>query len=134
MDPLSISASISALLTLSGTVIKYLSAVEQASDTRARLLLEISSARGLLFSLDDLCRQTEMSSGCFMSLKSLSTSDGPFEQFKMALELLAGKLAPVKKVRRALTWIFNQGEVNALLDTIERQKTYYLLALQGNNV
>jgi hypothetical protein len=137
MDPLSISASIAGLLALTGTVIRHLSTVEEASETRGRFFLEVSSARGLLYSLNDLCSQTEMSSGCFISLKSLCTPQGPFEQFKEALELLAAKLAPMKgsaKVKKALTWIFNQTEVNALLDVVERQKTYYLLALQGNNV
>ena len=137
MDPLSLSASIAGLLALTGTVTQYLSAVKEASETRGRLLLEISTARGLLYSLNDLCQQGEMPPGCFMSLRSLSAPDGPFDQFKNALELLARRVAPTKGPMRAmkvLTWIFDQNEVKDLMSVVERQKTYYLLALQGNNL
>ena len=136
MDPLSISASIAGLLTLTGCVIQYLSAVGD-SETRVSLLLEVSSASGLLHSLKDLCQQSEMPPGCFISLKSLCAPQGPFDQFKRALELLERKLAPVhgrEKVKRALVWFFNQDEVQSLMDVMERQKTYFLLALQGNHV
>lgn len=137
MDPLSISASIAGLLALTGTVIQYLSSIEEASEERGRLLLEVSSASGLLYSLKNICEQTEPCSGCFMSLESLSSPQGPFEQFKTALELLAGRLAPAKglvKAKRALTWIFDKREIDDLMKVVERQKTYFLLAIQGNNV
>jgi hypothetical protein len=39
-----------------------------------------------------------------------------------------------EKVKKALTWFFDQGEAKSLMDMMERQKTYFLLALQGNHV
>lgn len=137
MDPLSISAGIAGLLALTGTVIQYLSAIEEAPKARDRLLLEVSSASGLLYLLKDLCEQRDSPSGCFLSLESLCSPQGPFDQFKKALELLAEDLAPVKgpkKVMKALTSRFDEGKTKTLLDVIERQKTYFLLAIQGNNV
>ena len=88
-----ISASIAGLLVLTRSVIQYLSAVEEASDIRGRLLLEVSSASGLLYSLKDICEQDEPPSGYSVSLKSLCALQGPFQQFKKALELLASRLS-----------------------------------------
>lgn len=124
MDPLSISASIAGLLALTGTVIKYLVAVEEVSKVREILLLEVSSARGLLYSLKDICEQSEPASGYLAGLKSLCAPQGPFEQFKKALKLLAGRLAPGKglvKAKNALTWIFKKGEVEALINVMKRK-------------
>ena len=59
-DPLSISASIIAILQLSGTVITYLSAVKGASKDRQRLLIEVSAVRGLLSSLKDVVEIPEL--------------------------------------------------------------------------
>jgi hypothetical protein len=137
MDPLSISASIAGLLALSGSVIQYLSAIKEAPDARERLLLELSSASGLLYSLKDLCAQNEISPSCLRSLQSLCSPDGPFDQLKHALESLAAKLSAPgnrERLKRVLTWAFDKGEVKNLLDLIERQKSYFLLALQGNHL
>jgi hypothetical protein len=137
MDPLSVSASIAALLALAGTVTQYLSTIAKATDNREKLLMEVSSSSGLLYSLKDLCERVDVQSSIFMSLKALNSPQGPFEQFKKTLELLSEKLAPAygcAKVKKALTWYFDQSEVNALMDVIQRQKTFYILALQGNHV
>jgi hypothetical protein len=137
MDPLSISASIAGLLALAGIVTQYLSTIAKAPDNRERLLMEVSSTSGLLYSLKDLCERVDVHSSIFISLKALNAPQGPFEQFKKTLELLVEKLAPAHgraKVKKALTWYFDQSEVNALMDVIQRQKTFYILALQGNHV
>jgi hypothetical protein len=137
MDPLSISASIAGLLTLTGQLIQYLSSVENASEAREMLLMEVSITSGLLYSLKDLCQQVEPHSEVFMSLRSLNSPNGPFDLFKKNLELLAAKITPIRsrdKVKKALSWHFEQSEVNGLMDVIQRQKTYYILALQGNHL
>ena len=54
MDPLSISASIAALLALTGTVVQYLTAVKGASKDSQKTLLEVSSASGLLYQLREI--------------------------------------------------------------------------------
>ena len=137
MDPLSIAASIAGLIALTGTVVQYLSAVTEATEARGRLLLEVGAARGLLHSLKDLCELADVPPACFISLKSLCAPQGPFDQFKASLEQLGGQLAPKKgfaKVRIALNWTLDKDEVKSLMETMERQKMYFGLALQGNNL
>lgn len=137
MDPLSISSGIAGLLALTGQVIQYLSSVHTASETRQMLLMEVSSTSGLLYSLKDLCQQVDVDSGIFLSLKFLNSPRGPFEQLKLSLERLTMKLAGPNgrsKIIKSMAWPFQQSDVKDLIDLVQRQKTYYILALQGNHM
>lgn len=137
MDPLSVSASIVALLQLTGTVVQYLNSVRGASEDRQKILLEISSVSGLLYRLGDLAEQIEGGDSWYKTLKSLAVPQGPLEQFKTVLEILAAKLKPVdgwKKAGSALKWPFQKGEIKDLVSTIERQKTLFGLALQSDHM
>jgi hypothetical protein len=51
MDPLSVTASIIAILQLSGKVLMYLNDVKDASKDRARCAIEVSNLHSLLFNL-----------------------------------------------------------------------------------
>ncbi len=137
MDPLSVSASIAALLQLTGTVVQYLNSVMGASEDRQNILLQISSVSGLLYLLRDLAKRTEGEDSWFKTLNSLSVPEGPLEQFKTVLETLASKLKPVvgwKKAGKAFTWPFQKGEIKDILCTIERQKSLFGLALQNDHM
>lgn len=57
MDPLSISASLVAVLQLTGTVIQYINRVEGTPKDRQRLLLELSTVNGMLLILQDQAEQ-----------------------------------------------------------------------------
>lgn len=58
-DPLSTSASIIAVLQLTGTVVQYLNDAKGASEDRQRILAEISSTSGVLFLLKDLAERAQ---------------------------------------------------------------------------
>jgi hypothetical protein len=136
-DPLSISASIVAILQLAGTVMQYLIDVRGAPDDRQRLLVEISSINGVLYTLKDQAERTQWGNPWSNTMRSLNQSKGPLEQFKTALDQLARELSPVeglKKVGKALTWPFQKGEIKAILNSIERQKTLFILALQNDSM
>ena len=136
-DPLSISASIIAVLQLSGTVIQYLNNVKGASEDRQRLLNEVTSISGLLYFLKDRATQSQYGGSWSMTLASLNTPKGPLEQFKSALERLTLKLAPVegwRKAGKALTWPFQKEEIKEILSTIERHKSLFNLALQNDHM
>jgi hypothetical protein len=136
-DPLSTSASIIAVLQLSGTIIQYLNDVKGASEDRYRLLNEVASISGLLYFLKDRATQSQYGDSWSMTLASLNTPQGPLEQFKSALERLALKLAPVEGWRRAgkaLAWPFRKEEIKEILSTIERHKSLFNLALQNDHM
>jgi hypothetical protein len=57
MDPLSISASIVAILQLTGTIIQYLNIVTGAPKDRQRILLKLCNVNGTLYILEDQASQ-----------------------------------------------------------------------------
>lgn len=136
MDPLSITASITALLGLTSTVITYLNDVRGASEDRGRILSEIASVNSIIFILQDLAdQQNDTWSSTF---QSLNLPNGPLDQFRMALERLASKLAPsatpLKKLGNAMAWPFQKGEIKEILGSIERQKALLTLARQNDHM
>lgn len=137
MDPLSVSASIVALLQLTGTVITHLSDVKDGPKQLQRIRLEISSVPNLLMMLQDQANLATMEDAYSSTLNSLNVPNGPFQQFHAALERLASKLAPVegwKKVGKGIKWTFDKEEVQELLNTIERLKALFSLARQNDHV
>lgn len=137
MDPLSISASVAALLALTGTVVQYLKDVKGSSKDSEKLLLEVRSVSRVLYLLKELLDHAEEDELSFRTIKSLSAPKGPVEQFKASLEVLAFKLKPVsgwKKAGKALTWPFQKEEIKNILCTVERQKTLFGLALENDHM
>jgi hypothetical protein len=127
MDPLSISASIVAVLQLSETVVQYLNNVKNAHKDRQKILDEVSSAIGILFLLKGHAERANSRYAWSIIMKS---PGGPLEQFEMALQRLVSKLAPVGR----LFWPFQQGEIKEIVNTIERQKALFNLALQNDHM
>jgi hypothetical protein len=115
-------------------VIKYLNDVKDASKERNRILLEISSITGILFSLKDLAA---LDVKWLNTVKALAVPNGPLEMFQTALETLVKKLEPavgVKGIQKTLAWSFERREVKNALAIIERQKTVFILALQNDQM
>jgi hypothetical protein len=136
-DPLSVSASIVAVLQLTGTVVQYLNDVKEAPKDRQRILSELSVASGILYLLRDLAERPQYGDAWSVTIRSLNVPNGPLDQFKLALELLTSKLAPVnglKKMRKALAWPFQKAEIQSVISMIERQKSIFNLALQNDHM
>ena len=137
MDPLIVSASLIAVLQLSGTVISYLSDVKDGPKELQRIQLELSSTHNVLFMLQDQADHSEEDDPFSSTLRSLNGPSGPFQQFHDALERLASRLAPLegwRKLKKAFKWSFEKEEIHDILKTIERQKTYFSLARQNDHI
>ena len=109
MDPLSISASIVAVLQLTGTVIHYINGVKGDPKDRQRFLLELSTVNGMLLILQDQAEQARAGDPWSLTLQSLDVPNGPMQQFRAALEVLKSKLAPVEgwsKLGKVFLWPF----------------------------
>ena len=136
-DPLSVSASIIAVLQLTGTIVSYLRDVREASEERQRILNEITSASGMLYCLKDLVEREQHADPSLTAARLLCVKGGPLYQFKQALERLASKLTPSTGFREAgksVLWPFQKREISEILGIIERQKTYFVLALQNKHL
>lgn len=138
MDPLSISASITALLQITSTVIQYLNSVKGASEDRRRLVSELASVSGILFILQDQADGAKQGDQWSSTLQSLSVPEGPLAQFRGALERLSSKFAPpatrLKKLGHAIVWPFQKEEIKEILGSIERQKALFNLARQNDHM
>lgn len=137
MEPLSVAASIVALLQSAGAVITYLSDLKDSPTELQRIRVEVFSVLSLLITLQDQANQATKGDECSSTLNSLNVSNGPFQQFHSALERLALKLAPVqgwKKVGKSLKWPFEKEEMQDILNTVERLKTTFSLARQNDHI
>lgn len=140
-DPLSITASIIAILDLSSGVLKYLHEVKDAPKERVRLRDDLSSAYLALSMLKERLEETEKDTSSLSSIQLLGGQDGPINRFKRLLEPLSAKLMPkdgkmktVREAGRAIAWPFESQEVKAMLNEMERQKSLFHLALQNDSL
>jgi len=136
-DALGVTASIIALLQLSGVVISYLKDVKDASKDCQNILLEIGNARCLLQVLNDLITGSAQPS-YLAAARSLAAIHGPLDQFRSLLERLSQKIVTpansFAKAAKVLTWSLKKDEVKDLLSTIERLKSLFGLALQNDHL
>lgn len=139
-DPLSATASIIAILQLSAKILQYLRAVSGASNDRNKLILEISSLRGILQTLQDTLKDASMTTWA-PTLHSLADSDGPLALVEAALKEIARKVGKhsrtssgIKSLASSVSWPFKEREVEKLLGVIERQKSLLLLAFDNDHV
>jgi hypothetical protein len=152
MDPLSITASVIAVLQLSHKIISichdYRSAATSSSWELQSVIEEVQSLRNVLETLADIARKAESASPTEESrlptLKLLcEPGAGPLSRCLLVLEALEGKLAPpswggpVGSKRRALIqalgWPLKEGDTKKTLESIARFKATLGLAVAADH-
>jgi Fungal N-terminal domain of STAND proteins len=129
-DPLSITASIVAVVQVSAIVLKSLGDLKDTPRDLRRLRTEIDNLQSVLLPALERLRRPEEEK---LAPVQLLSAQGPLEEFRTLLEHLKKKLAPaagLNKARRAVTWQFQKGEIQNILGAIERQKSLFALSLQ----
>jgi len=139
MDPLSVTASIIAIVQLTNVVIGYLNDVKDASRDRARCAIEASNVSNLLITLKYRLDEASSNDGWYREVQALATANGPIDQYRSALVQLQSKLTPtatsgLKKIGNALTWKFSKEEVTNILARIERLKSLTQIALEMDHL
>lgn len=135
MDPVSFAASIGALIGVTAKAVKYLSTVKNASNERKTLSREATDLLQVLVRLKNQVEEPKQSEPWFENIKLLATEKGAFDQLQEALEKLAKKLKPEKRVKniaRNFIWTLEKVECDGTLGKIERVKSRISLALQGD--
>lgn len=139
-DPLSVTASLIAVLQLIATATQYLKDVKHGSADRMRLRDELRNATCLLEMLRDRIEDSEYSGDEALkpaSISSLIAPDGPLNLFKKMLEDIVGKLAPqdrLRKLAQPFAWPFDKKDIAEMLGALERLKTYFTLIVQNDLV
>ncbi|KAL8964938.1 MAG: hypothetical protein Q9183_004128 [Haloplaca sp. 2 TL-2023] len=137
MDPLSVTANLTTIIQLTIAATTYLREVKHASEDRIKLREEIHSIQYLLETLKDRVEDSITLQKDLTSIRALTLAGGPLEKLTAALEQLMDKIAPKDGFAgrtRSLVWPFRKEETRALLDTVERQKSAFSLALQNDNM
>ena len=133
-DPLSISASVIAIIQLSGKVIQYLRDIKESSPHKHRILLELSGTRGVLETLNDVDNGVKDDGQLFRNVKAL---EEPIKNYEALLKRLETALEPsqgLKKLGRAFKWPFDKAEVQEILTALERYKSLFGLALHADHL
>ena len=132
MDPLRLSASIIAVLQITGKLLSYLNDVRNTTKDQAQLAVEASNVYGLLASLRFRVEQSNAHDSWFSAVHNLGTENGPLDQAKEALERLVSKAEPCQGIQRLgkrLMWKLEKSEMRDILNKIERIKTLVNIAL-----
>ncbi|KAI9782990.1 MAG: hypothetical protein M1816_001650 [Peltula sp. TS41687] len=133
MDPLSVTASIIAIIKLTSEVIDYLTDVRVASKESARCALEASNLNSLLVDLRFRLDGSSSNEPWHTAVRALGGKDGPIDQYRHALEQLQRKVRTgdgLKKMGKILVWRFSKEEVSSILARMERLKTLTQIALE----
>src|SRR5579862_8185400 len=114
MDPLSITASIFAILQLTSKVIEYLDDVKDAPEDRAQCAIEASNLYNLLTTLRYRLEEGASNKPWNAAVRALNVKNGPLDQYKLLLEGLQAKIlreGGINKVSHFLLWKFVKEEV-----------------------
>ncbi|KAF2224387.1 hypothetical protein BDZ85DRAFT_216344, partial [Elsinoe ampelina] len=134
MDPLSVTASIIAILTLTHNVGQHLNGVRDAPRDCEQCAIEIANLVGPLTQLKVLAQQAQAAGGSpwLEQLSGLNVKGGVIDQYAQALHLLQEKVKvgdSVDRVKARLVWPFQKKEVENILQRMERLKSLITLAL-----
>ncbi|KFY74396.1 hypothetical protein V499_05573 [Pseudogymnoascus sp. VKM F-103] len=134
MDPLSITASIIAVVQLTSVIIGCLNDLKDTSKDRAQCAIEISNVSDLLVTLMYRLDEVSSNDGWYGEVLALAAANGPIDQYRSALEQLKSKFTSSASSRTniggVLSWKFSKEEVANILMRIERLKSLTQIALE----
>jgi hypothetical protein len=137
MDPLSVTASIIAVLQLSNKVLGYLNDVRDAPKDQAKCAVEAANVHSLLTDLRFRLDDKNADATWYTAVRALEVKNGPLDQFKQALEALHTHMTDggrLQQAGKALVWKFKKEEIAGILVRIERLKTFVGIALQMDHL
>lgn len=133
MDPVSVTLSITALLTLTKDVILWAKEAKDAPDERKKFVKEASSLSGLLNTLFEFINDCDPGDPWLQAIPRLAQKDGVLDGLTQSLQLFKDKVNPasmIRKVGHALAWKHVKDDIKDLLSRMERLKTFVGIALE----
>ena len=133
-DPLSITASLIAVLQLSTVVVKYLRDVSESGGLKNTLLLEISATKGILETLEDHAANAQETDPVLENVELLQEPLKNHTALLKKLESILLASSKLKKLGKALKWPFEKSDILETLAALERSKTLFGLALHADSI
>ena len=137
MDPLSITASVIAIIQLTSSIIGYLSDVKDAPKECRQCNREALNLQSLLVNLRYHLDEDTANKRWYNAVRALADPDGPLEQYEQALKQLQSKIMTEdrpQRVRQMLCWRLNKAEVASILARMERLKSLVTIALEKDHL
>ena len=134
MDPLSITASIIAILQLTSTALSLLSKLKNVSTEQRQYTIEMSNLYGLLSSLRLRLEGGMFDDPWYEAVKTLGTQNGPLDQYKNALEEFRDKILPSSGLATLGKVLVRQNDTKSVLTRIERLKSLIQIALEMDHL
>ncbi|RAH55351.1 hypothetical protein BO85DRAFT_83671 [Aspergillus piperis CBS 112811] len=139
-DPLSITASVIAVLELAATTTRYLREIKDGAADRLQLRDELRSTTYLLEMLRDRIDDAEdaavtLGMGKSILTESLVGLDGLLVLVQSVLQDIISRLCPQSKFGQrslSLTWPFTKKDITEKLACLERLKSSLSLVLQND--
>lgn len=126
MDPLSMTASIVAVLHLTTTLTGYINDVRHSTVEQTKVAVEASNLYSLLTRLRFRVEAIRPDDPWLNQVRMLGIHEGPLDQFKDVLERMIGQISSSRKrdqIKSALMWKFTKSEVDDALKRMERLKS-----------
>jgi hypothetical protein len=137
MDPLSMTASIIAVLQITSELTSYINNVRKATAEQAKVAIEASNLFSLLTSLRFRVEGARSDDPWFNQVKMLGTENGPLDQLRDSLEEIVKTISSSRKrgqIKSALMWKFTKSQVEDALIRIERLKSFIICILANELV
>lgn len=135
IDPLSVAASIIAIIQISQELVDYIRSVTNASKDKKKLVYRSLEAHGVLTQLQSQVEKAREDEEWFRTVSLLDAPNGPLEQYRQALNEISTlpntKTLP-EKLASAITWKFTKENVERALAAIERFKSTASLAITND--
>jgi hypothetical protein len=136
MDGISSTASVIAVIQLTGSIVKlcagYIQEVKDARDDILTLQRTVAGLEGVLQKLDALLQGPHGAMFCTSSslVNNISDCLSQLKDLEEKIELGTGKRIMRSLSIRALKWPLKHTEVNRIIDALERYKSAFTLSLQ----
>jgi Cdc6-like AAA superfamily ATPase len=139
-EGLALAASIIAVIQISDSVIslcgQFIGKVKGAEKEVSQMITTVTALKGFLEFVETFVKMDENASRLPL-LDAISHQDGPLTTCMTLLKDLEAKLRPPKRdyngVLRAISWPLMWKDIGQALETIEKQKTLIMLAMQGDS-
>ncbi|KAI8660261.1 AAA domain-containing protein [Fusarium keratoplasticum] len=136
MDPLSLTASIVAVLQLSNKATHDLFSAKGATKHQRRLHEEIRGCEGMLLRLLDILEHERLDPARTSTISLLEGPHSPFKRLETLFGSIRVKLAPkqgLARVTSSLAWPFNEKDISDLISAIQREESLLHLMLDNDS-
>jgi len=143
MDPLSISASVAGLITITDVIVrngyKFLRDVRQAEQSVADLIAEVNKLAGTLYSLRNVVKRFETDVISFEPASQVRHIEACFQtlqkiQVTLDNAIPSSSKGRLEKLERKLRWPLSASETKGLIVEVERHTSTLHLALSADGM